>query len=174
MAWRFLLTVRRSCQDRREWHARRDGPFASSVAITWPTREPKKALPVARAGCVIVLKPPRLRRPFPHNCDTGQRPGSALRPWSPAYEGGRRSLEQRGRRRSILHRATALLLRRWDGRPTASQKAGAAEKVRGQRTIHLPLHKRPVPILAKRRLQFTLRVHDDGSLPGDRFAKRFA
>ena len=39
----------------------------------------------------------------------------------------RRSLEQRGRRPPDLRRVTPLLMRRWDGRPAASQKAGAAD-----------------------------------------------
>ena len=46
----------------------------------------------------------------------------------PAHEVGRRSREQRRRSRPGLPHATALLVRRWDARPAASQKAGAAEK----------------------------------------------
>ncbi len=66
-----------------------------------------------------------------HNVAAGQCSGSPLRLCSPAREGGRRSLEQRGRSRFGPFRATALLMRRWDDRPTASQKAGAGEKVSG-------------------------------------------
>ncbi len=70
------------------------------------------------------------RRPQ-HNVATWQSPGSTLRRCCPAYEVGRRSLEQRRRTRFGRPRTTALLVRRWDALADsqASQKVGVAEEV---------------------------------------------
>ena len=60
---------------------------------------------------------------FPHNGATGQSTGSPPRLRSPAREPAKHSLVQRGRSRLIPPRVTTLLMRRWDDRPTAAQKA---------------------------------------------------
>jgi hypothetical protein len=74
--------------------------------------ETRKSRPNGRAGTAMCRQPdpdrvPLRTMPMP-GCHGGR---DAV--WGPGPEGGRRSREQRGRRPSIVPRATALLGRRW-------------------------------------------------------------
>ena len=81
-----------------------------------------------RACQGVVLDPTRLPERAVRLRLQLRRDGLRSLPCGSKTKTGRRSLEQRGRIRLGSPRATALLKRRWDDRPTASQKAEVGDK----------------------------------------------